>query len=314
METAEIKMYDTVIIGSGPAGMSASVYASRAGLKTLLVEYDAPGGKLVKTEEIQNWPGTISKGGPELAYEMYQHALAYGTEFSAANITELITDPVTKIHTLKGANGKCFQTKTVILATGTKERTFDLPNVPKFDGRGISYCAICDGGFYRDKVIAVFGGGNAALEEAMYLTEFASKVYLVHRRQEFRAEQMVIDTAKANNKIEFVLDATLVEILETEGKLSGIRLQNTQTDETSQIDVSGIFVYIGSDPRSELIRDRAEVVASGYVLVNEKMETTIPGVYAVGDVCDKILRQVVTATSDGAIAAQEAYHYITNLK
>lgn len=308
------KIYDLIIIGSGPAGMTAAVYGSRAGLDTLLIEFDAPGGKLVKTEEIQNWPGIVETGGTELAYDMYKHALSYGATFAAAEIVELKTDENTQIHTLVDKAGKEFQTKTVILATGTQERTFDLPNVAKLDGRGISYCAICDGGFYRNKDIAVFGGGNSALEEALYLTQFASKVYLVHRRDEFRADQIAIDKVKANDKIELVLDSVLEEILEADNKVAAIRVKNTKDDSERTINVEGIFVYIGSTPRSEMVKDRANLTPQGSIIVNAKMETGIPGIYAAGDVCDKNLRQVVTATNDGAIAAQEAFHYIDNLK
>ncbi|MGL5041595.1 MAG: thioredoxin-disulfide reductase [Culicoidibacterales bacterium] len=303
-------IYDAIIIGSGPAGMTAAVYASRAGLKTLLLEHDAPGGKLVKTQEIQNWPGVVEVGGPTLAYEMYKHATAYGATFDAASITNLTTAENGN-HTLTAADGRTYTTQVVILATGTQERTFDLPNRPKFDGRGISYCAVCDGAFYRGKEVAVFGGGNSALEEAVYLTQFATKVYLVHRRQEFRADAIAIKHVKAAEKVELVLDSNLVEILEHENKLAGVLVENLDGTKR-EIPVSGIFVYIGSTPKSELVAGRTTLTETGYIKVNEKMETDIPGVYAVGDLIDKVLRQVVTATGDGAIAGQEAYHYIAH--
>lgn len=303
------KIYDVIIIGSGPAGMTAAVYASRAGLDTLLIEHDAPGGKMVKTQEIQNWPGIVEANGAELAYKMYTHALSYGANFEADEIEKIETNETTKIHTLTGKH-KMYATKTVILATGTQERTFDLPNVQKLEGRGISYCAICDGGFYRDKTIAVFGGGYSALEEAIYLTKFAKKVYLIHRRQGFRADQSVVDDARKNPKIEFVLDVVLTEIIEHDNKLTGVKLNNTQTAEQTTLDLEGIFIYIGANPRNELIKATATLDEYGYIIVNEKMATNIAGIYAAGDICAKNLRQVVTATSDGAIAAQEASNYI----
>lgn len=305
-------LYDVIIIGSGPAGMTASIYASRAGLKTLLLEHDAPGGKLVKTQEIQNWPGIVETGGPTLAYEMYKHALAYGATFDAASITSLTTDEH-KIHTLTAADGRTYQTKVVIIATGTQERTYDLPNRAKYDGRGISYCAVCDGAFYRGKEVAVFGGGNSALEEAVYLTQFATKVYLVHRRQEFRADPIAVKRVKETPQVELVLDSNLVEILEEDNKFSGVVVENKQGEKRT-IAVSGMFVYIGATPRSELVAGRTTLSKEGYIKVNEKMETEIPGVYAVGDITDKILRQVVTATGDGAVAGQEAYHYISHME
>lgn len=307
------KIYDLIIIGSGPAGMTAAIYGSRAGLDTLLIEYDAPGGKMVKTNEIQNWPGIVEVNGPDLAYKMYTHALSYGATFEGDEIEEILTDKQRHIHTLKGKY-KTYQTKAVILATGTQERTFDLPNVSKLEGRGISYCAICDGGFYRDKVIAVFGGGNSALEEAIYLTKFAKKVYLVHRRQGFRADQLVVDDARKNDKIEFILDVTLSEILEENNAVSGVVLENTITKELSTLALDGMFIYIGSDARSTLLKEKTRLTEQGYVIVNDKMETDIPGIFAAGDIIDKLLRQVVTATNDGAIAAQEVSHYLEHFE
>jgi thioredoxin-disulfide reductase len=302
------KIYDVIIIGSGPAGMSAAVYAGRAGLDTLLIEYDAPGGKMVKTQEIQNWPGQVDVAGPKLAYEMYKHALAYGAKFIGAKIVKLSTDEQ-NIHTLTTDNGTKYQTRTVLLGTGTQEKTFDLPNLSKFEGRGISYCAICDGSFYKNQEIAVFGGGNAALEEAIYLTQFATKVYLVHRRQGFRASQHVIEQVQAHPKIELMLDYTLAEILEEEAKFAGVIIKHKDDTEV-QLNIAGMFIYIGAQPRNELLKDIAKLDEVGYIIVNEKMETGLSGIYAIGDICAKTLRQVVTATGDGAIAAQEAFHYI----
>jgi len=306
------KIHDLVIIGSGPSGMSAAIYGARAGLDTLLIEYDAPGGKMVKTEEIQNWPGYISVNGADLSYQMYAHALDCGAVFEADDITKLSTDETTQIHTLEGKS-KTYKAKTVILATGTQERTFDLPNVPNLVGRGVSYCAVCDGAFFKEQTLAVFGGGNAAFEEALYLTKFAKKVYLIHRRQQFRAYPNFIKAVNEHPKIEYILDTVLTEILEEDNRVSGVVLENVVDKTTQTLDVGGIFIYIGSDARSSLLQGKTELNEQGYVRVNEKMETAIPGVFAAGDVIDKSLRQVVTATNDGAIAAQEAVHYLEGI-
>jgi len=305
-------IHDVVIIGSGPSGMTAAVYAARAGLDTVLIEYDAPGGKMVKTEEIQNWPGYTSVNGADLSYKMYEHALASGAVFEADNIEELSTDPQTGIHTLKGKY-KTYKTKTVIMATGAQERTFDLPNVERLVGSGISYCAVCDGAFFKEQTLAVFGGGNAAFEEALYLTKFAKKVYLIHRRQEFRAYPNFIKAVDEHPKIEYILDTVLVEILEKNNRVSDVVLENVVTKEQQTLPVDGIFIYIGSDARSGLLKGKVELNEQGYIKVSENMETGIPGVFAAGDVIDKTLRQVVTATNDGAIAAQEAVRYLEGI-
>lgn len=301
-------IYDVVIIGAGPAGMTAAVYASRAGLNTLILEHDAPGGKLVKTLEIENWPGIVTTEGPTLAFDMFTHSTAYGATFDAASIESLTTDE-NNIHTLTAADGRTFKTKTIIIATGTQERSFDLPLVQKYEGRGVSFCAICDGSFSRGKEVAVFGGGNSALDEAAYLTQFASKVYLVHRRDEFRADVATIEKVKANDKIELVLNSTIKDVIEKDNAFAGVIVQDKDGNERV-LDVNAMFVYIGSDPRSDLLKGTDNLTEQGYIKVNEKMETTIPGIYAAGDVTDKVLRQVVTATNDGAVAAQEAFHYL----
>jgi len=292
------KVYDLVIIGSGPSGMSAAVYGARAGLDTLLIEYDAPGGKMVKTEEIQNWPGYTSVNGADLSYKMYEHALSCGAVFEADQIERLTTDEATKIHTLEGKHNT-YRARTVILATGTQERTFDLPNVARLEGHGISYCAICDGTFFKDQDIAVFGGGNAAFEEALYLTKFANKVYLIHRRQKFRAYPAFVKAVDENPKIEYILDSVLTDILEEDNRVSGVVLENVVSKEQQTVPVSGIFIYIGSDARSGLLQGKTALNEQGYVQVTENMETEIDGVFAAGDVIDKSLRQVVTATNDG---------------
>lgn len=305
-------LYDIIIIGSGPAGMSAAVYGSRAGMKTLLIEFDAPGGKMVKTLEVQNWPGIIEVMGPTLAYDMYKHALAYGATFDAAEI-HAVDKTKEGQFILTAADGRTFKGKSVIVATGTQERKFDnIMNNQKFDGRGISYCAICDGGFYRDKIVAVMGGGNSALDEAVYLTKFAKKVFLVHRRDEFRGDQITVKRAQENEKIEFVLNAQLAEIIDKDGAFGGIIVE--QNGQMRQLDIDGMFVYIGSTPRSQMVQHFGITDEHGYIVTNTKMETKIPGLYAAGDIRQKELRQIVTATGDGAIAGQEASVYIECLE
>lgn len=296
-------MYDLIIIGAGPAGMSAAVYASRSGLNTLILDGGAPGGKLNLTAEIENYPGKQIVAGPELAYEMFEHATHFGAVYEYGMVKE-IKDLGEHKEVITEEN--TYETKAVLIATGTRERKIGIPNEEEMTGRGVSYCAVCDGAFFGGEEVAVIGGGNSALEEAMYLTKFASKVHLIVRRDVFRADKIVQDKLKENDKIEihYLKKPVEIEVDQENNKVSGLVLEDSQKKERSTLKVTGIFPFVGADPVTEFAKGLDILDERGYVITNEDMATHCPGIYAAGDVRKKFLRQVVTATNDGAIAAQ----------
>ena len=304
------KKYDFIIIGAGPAGMTAAIYASRAGLKTAMIESGAPGGKLLKTNEISNWPGIKTEPGSQLAMDMFEHSTSFGAVYEYGNVVEIKTDeenPASDKQIIC-EDGTIFQAPAVLVATGTKERLMGIPGENKNIGRGLSYCAVCDGAFFRDQEVAVIGGGNSALEEAVYLTHFASKVYILMRRNVFRADKIAVDAAMANPKIQIIQNVVPTEILDDGQHVNGLKISDVTTKEEQILPVSGIFPYIGADPVTGFLKHLDILNPQGYMIVNASMETKIPLLYGAGDVCQKGLRQVVTAVHDGAIAAQDAFH------
>lgn len=304
------RVSDVIIIGAGPAGMTAAVYASRAGLDTVMLEAGAPGGKLVKTYEISNWPGIKSTSGVDLAMSMFDHSTAFGASYEYGNVVSIKDG---ELKTVICEDGSEFSAKAVIVATGTQERLLHIPGESENIGRGVSYCAVCDGAFFKDEEVAVIGGGNAALEEALYLTQFAKKVYIVMRRDVFRADEIVVNEIKSNPKIELVQKYKPVSIQDDGDAVSSLTLVHTETKEEKVLNVKGIFPYIGADPITSFLEGLGVVNQYGYMIVNEHMETSVPLLYGAGDVCDKVLRQVVTAVNDGAIAAQDAFHKIKGI-
>nr|WP_296009959.1 FAD-dependent oxidoreductase [uncultured Blautia sp.] len=305
-----IKKYDFIIIGAGPAGMTAGIYASRAGLKTAMIESGAPGGKLLKTNEISNWPGIKTEPGSQLAMDMFEHSTSFGAVYEYGNVVEIKvdeTDPSSDKQIIC-EDGTVFQAPAVLVATGTKERLMGIPGEKQNIGRGLSYCAVCDGAFFRDQEVAVIGGGNSALEEAVYLTHFASKVYILMRRNVFRADKIAVDAAKSNPKIEIIQTVVPTEILDDGQHVNGLKITDVTTKEERTLPVSGIFPYIGADPVTGFLKHLDVLNPQGYMVVNASMETKIPLLYGAGDVCQKGLRQVVTAVNDGAVAAQDAFH------
>lgn len=304
------KKYDFIIIGAGPAGMTAAIYASRAGLKAAMIESGAPGGKLLKTNEISNWPGIKTEPGSQLAMDMFEHSTSFGAVYEYGKVVEIKTDeenPASDKQIIC-EDGTIFQAPAVLVATGTKERLMGIPGENKNIGRGLSYCAVCDGAFFRDQEVAVIGGGNSALEEAVYLTHFASKVYILMRRNVFRADKIAVDAAMANPKIEIIQNVVPTEILDDGQHVNGLKISDVTTKEEQILPVSGIFPYIGADPVTGFLKHLDILNPQGYMIVNASMETKIPLLYGAGDVCQKGLRQVVTAVNDGAIAAQDAFH------
>lgn len=303
--------YDVLIIGGGPAGLTAGIYAGRAGLNTAVLEYEAPGGKMIKTDLICNYPGIDEIGGAELSMQMFEHATKSGMEYLYGNVSKLEDKGAYKeVHT---EDGSVYTTKTVIIATGTKERTLGFPEDELLLGKGLSYCAVCDGGFYKEKEVIVIGGGNSALEEAVYLTQFANKVKLVIRRDVFRGDETAQTQALENPKIEVIKKHLPVSYIVDDNHIGGIRFKDLETDEIVDIKSDGVFPYIGAIPSTQFLQDKPDMLdEEGYLYTNENLETSIPGVFGAGDVRVKHLRQIVTASSDGAITAQNAFHFIKN--
>ena len=296
---------DLLIIGCGPAGLSAAVYACRAGLSVTMLDAGAPGGKINLTAELENWPGDQHVAGPELAYRMYEHATKLGAVYEYARVIDIVDEGEIKKVV---CDTQTYEAKAVLIASGTKERQMGLPMEEELTGRGVSYCAVCDGPFFRGDEIIVVGGGNSALQEAHYLTNFASKVHLVVRRDVFRADKAVQDKVLNNEKIEVHFLRKPHEILHENNKVSGMVVSDSNTGELETIEVKGIFPFVGMDPVTDFAKGLNITDEQGYILTDENMETSVKGIYAAGDVRKKVLRQVVTATNDGAIAAQSIAH------
>jgi len=306
----EEKIYDVVIIGAGPAGMTAAVYTSRGNLSTLMIERGIPGGQMANTEEVENYPGFEHILGPELSTKMFDHAKKFGAEYAYGDVKEIIDGEAFKI--IK-AGGKEYKARAIILSPGAEYKKMGIPGEAELGGRGVSYCAVCDGAFFRNKELVVVGGGDSAVEEGVYLTRFASKVTIVHRREELRAQKILQDRAFANEKIDFIWNHTVKEINDEKGKVGSVTLASTVDDSEHEFKADGVFIYIGMLPLTKPFANLGILNENGYIVTNDQMETTIPGIFAAGDVREKTLRQIVTATGDGSIAAQAAQHYIEEL-
>ncbi len=303
--------FDTVILGGGPAGLSAGIYASRGAVSTAIIDVSMLGGQPSNYLELENYPGFPIVGGFDLMEKFEEHADKFGVQkFPMQEIESLDLKSEPKVILTKEAE---FKAKTVIIACGAQPMKLGVPGEAEFVGRGVSYCAVCDGAFYKNKVVAVVGGGNAAVEEAMYLTKFADKVYVIHRRNELRADKIVQERAFKNEKIEFIWDSVVKEIKGDDLVHTAV-LENVKTHEISNLQVNGVFPYIGMVPNIENIKGQVEQDANGFIITDETMKTSIDGVYAVGDVRKTPLRQVITAASDGAVGAVYAVKYLESLK
>lgn len=307
-------MREVIIIGSGPAGYTAGIYTARAGLNPLLIASSVEaGGELMKTTEVENYPGfPTGLQGPELMDAFRAQAERFGTEVLLDDVIEV--DLTGTIKIVKTGGGQTFEAKTVILATGAAYRELGLPKEKQLSGHGVSWCATCDGFFFREKTIAVIGGGDSAMEEANFLTRFASKVYLIHRRDTFKASKIMQERALANPKIEVVWNTEVAELL-GEGKLSGIITRNTVDGSTKQLDLGGLFIAVGNDPRVWLVENQVELTAEKFIKVEGRSsKTSLPGVFACGDVIDPTYRQAITAAGSGCVAALDAEHYLADVK
>lgn len=307
--------YDVAVIGAGPAGLASGLYAARAKMSVIILEKDGTGGQIATTDEVANYPGSIPEAtGPSLIARMVEQCDEFGAEIVQKSVTEVDFD--SKIKKLTLADGTVIEAKTVIIGTGAVPRKINAPGEKELTGKGVSYCATCDADFFTDMEVYCIGGGDTAVEEAIYLTKFASKVTVVHRRDELRAAKSIQEKAFANDKIEFIWDSGVKEI-KGDGLVEQLVLTNKKTGEDTVIDAPedfgtfGIFVFIGYIPNTELFEGKIEL-DGGYVVTDPDMKTNVEGVFAAGDVRVKSLRQVVTATADGAIAAVQAEHYISN--
>jgi thioredoxin reductase (NADPH) len=303
---------EVIIIGSGPAGFTAGIYTARAGLNPLLIASSVEiGGELMKTTEVENFPG-FPEGlqGPELMAHFQAQAERFGTEVMYEDVVEV--DLKGEIKIVKTGNGQTFEAKTVILATGAAYRELGLPREKELSGHGVSWCATCDGFFFREKTIAVVGGGDSAMEEANFLTRFASKVYLIHRRDTFKASKIMQDRAMANPKIEVIWNTEIAE-LKGDANLEAVTLRNTVDGSTKDLALDGLFIAVGNDPRVWLVENQLELTAEKFIKVEGRSsKTTLPGVFACGDVIDPTYRQAITAAGSGCVAALDAEHYLMN--
>ncbi|WP_249357390.1 thioredoxin-disulfide reductase [Lactobacillus helveticus] len=305
-----MKEYDLVVIGAGPGGMTAAMYGARANLKVAMIDRGVYGGQMNNTAEVENYPGFPSIMGPDLGEKMYKSATEQGVEFVYGDVQKIELDGQKRIVKMDPED---ITAKAVIIATGSTNRKLGIPGEEEYSGRGVSYCAVCDGAFFKDENVAVVGGGDSAISEGLYLANLAKNVDVIHRRDQLRAERVLQTRAFKNPKMEFTWDSVPLEIVGDENKVTGVKVHNKKTDEDKVIDASGVFIYIGNVPNSEPFKELKITNDQGWIITNDQMETTVPGIYAVGDVRQKKLRQIVTAVGEGGIAGQNAFEYISEL-
>ena len=306
------ELYDLVIIGGGPGGLSAAIYAMRAALKTVLIEKGIPGGQLNLSDAVENYPGFENISGSELSIKFAQHARAYGIE--ELNDEATVIEPGLEFHTVRTAGGKEIQTHAVILAPGGRPRELNIPGEDEYYGKGVSYCAVCDGFFFRGKNIVVVGGGDAACEEGLYLAKLAAKVYLVHRRDALRASMILQKRVEAECKMEGLWNSIVTEIKADNDGVNAVTLQDTQTGGTRDLPIDGVFIFIGFDPNNQLVPAGIRMSPEGFVITNDQCATNIDGIYVVGDLRERYARQIVLAAADGCMAALSAAHYVETRK
>lgn len=302
-------MYDTVIIGAGPAGMTAALYAARSNLKVALLEKGVPGGQMNNTADIENYPGFANISGPDLSEKMFEPLEGQGVEYLFGNV-EKVEDAgfFKRIITDDGV----IETKSLVVATGSVHRLLGVPGEAEYNSRGVSYCAVCDGAFFRDEDIFVVGGGDSAVEEALFLTQFGKSVTIVHRRDELRAQKVLQDRAFANEKISFIWDSVVKEIKGDDRKIQSLVIENLKTGGVTEKAAGALFIYVGLDAVSDFVSHLGVTDADGWIETDDHMATKIPGIFAAGDIRAKDLRQITTAVGEGATAAQAVYHYLSN--
>ncbi|MFR0567141.1 thioredoxin-disulfide reductase [Lentilactobacillus parabuchneri] len=304
------KQYDVVIIGAGPGGMTAALYASRANLSVAMIDRGIYGGQMNNTASIENYPGFKSIMGPDLAQNMYDSSVNFGAEYVYGTVSSV--EDHGDYKTIKTDEDE-LQAKVVIIATGSEYKKLGITGEHEYGGKGVSYCAVCDGAFFKNKDVVVVGGGDSAIEEASYLAGIVNHVTVIHRRDQLRAQQVIQDRAFANDKIDFVWNSNVTEVLGDDNKVTGVKVVNNQTNEQSTIETSGVFIYVGLLPMTTAFEDLKITDANGWIKTNDQMETAIPGIYAIGDVRQKDLRQIATAVGEGGIAGQQAFKYVEKL-
>ena len=305
---SEVGLYDVVIVGGGPGGLSAGIYAMRAALETILIEKGAAGGQVAISDAVENYPGFEHITGYELSQKFLQHAQSYGMEIVQEEVVAV--EPGLDFHTVRLANGDILKTHTVILATGGSPRKLDIRGEDEYYGKGVSYCGVCDGFFFREKTVVVVGGGDTAAEEALYLAKLAKHVYLVHRRDALRASMILQQRVKDECKIEILWNSVVTEIKATEEGVNAVDLQDTQTGEQRELSTDGVFVFVGFVPNNQLVPAGIKMNADGYVVTNDKCETNMPGIYVIGDLREKYAKQIVVAAADGCTAALVAAYFV----
>ncbi len=306
------KTYDIVIVGGGPGGLCAGMYAARANRKVICLEKFTPGGQIAVTGEVEDYPGFEHITGSELGSRFESHARKFGLEIALEEVAEIYCDGEDRVVRCEGGN--TYRGKAVIISTGGSPVKLGVPGEAEYSGKGVSYCAICDGAFFKEKVIAVVGGGDAAVEEGGYLTKYGTKVHLIHRRDSLRAQKIIQQRAFDNPKFVFHWDTVVESVNGNERNVTDLTLKNIKTGEVSKLDIGAIFVYIGFTPNSNLVREGLTKDAGGYIITNDRMETSIPGIFACGDVRAQLVRQVTNAVGDGTTAAVAAEKYIETLE
>lgn len=308
----ERELYDLIIVGGGPGGLAAGIYAMRAALKTILMEKSLTGGQVAITDEVENYPGFERISGFDLSQKFLQHAQSYGLELIQQEVVAV--EPGLDFHSVRIANGDVLRAHAVILATGGSPRRLNIPGENEYYGKGVSYCATCDGFFFRDKTVAVVGGGDTAAEEALYLAKLAEKVYLVHRRDALRASRILQQRVMADCKIEILWNRVLTAIKANEQGVCAVDLKHAQTGAKRELATSGIFIFIGFIPNNQLVPAGIKMNADGYVVTDQKYETNIPGIYVIGDLREKYAKQIVVAAAEGCTSALAAAHYVEGKK
>ncbi|MCB5827452.1 thioredoxin-disulfide reductase [Weissella cibaria] len=304
--------YDVVVIGAGPGGMTAALYAARANLNVAMLDRGIYGGQMNNTDDIENYPGFTTIKGPELGEKMYQGTVKAGVNFVYGDVQNVTVDDQQMKHIQTDSDE--LVASAVIIATGSNNRKLGVPGEEKFSGKGVSYCAVCDGSFFKGKNVTVVGGGDSAISEGLYLANVTDGVNVIHRRDQLRAQKVLQNRAFDNDKIDFTWNTSVTEILGDENHVTGVKIHNNQVGDDTTLDTDGVFVYVGNFPNSQIFNNLNITDQAGWIITNDQMETTIPGIYAIGDVRQKQLRQITTAVGDGGIAGQNAFEYFEAIK